>query len=145
MPYPVTYHCPRCGAVHELQREGYLADKTVTPYPLEGWEYADADAGEGFEDADGVRLVCGDDDRLVADAEVPGEFEATTTAVAGDLRPDADGGCGEPFYLAFVRHENGREVEPEAVGVDAERVELADDGPQRPRGPDGPGGPDSIW
>ena len=142
MSYPVTYHCPRCGAVHELRREGYLADKTVTPYPLEGWEYEDADAP--FEDADGVRLVCGDADRLVADAEVPGGFERTTTAVAGDRRPDADDGCGEPFYLAFVRHENGREVDPETAGVDAERVELADDGPTRPRGP---GGPDdgSIW
>jgi hypothetical protein len=89
MPYPVTYHCPRCEAVVELEREGYLADKSVTPYPLEGWTYVDAD--DDVESADGVRFVCGAD---------------------GTLRDDDDSGCGEPFYLSYVRYENGEEVAP---------------------------------
>lgn len=81
MTTPVTYYCPRCETVVELDREGYLADKSVTPFPIEGWEYAPADGDHG--DTDGVRFVCGDD------------------GTARD--PDADG-CGEPFYLSFVRH-----------------------------------------
>jgi hypothetical protein len=88
MTYPVTYYCPRCEAVVELEREGYLADKSVTPYPLEGWTYVDAD--EDVESADGVRFVCGED---------------------GTLRDD-EAGCGEPFYLSYVRYEDGEEVEP---------------------------------
>ena len=111
----VTYHCPRCGAIAELEREGYLADKTVTPYPLEGWEYATPD--EDYESADGVRFVCGED---------------------GTLR-EGEAGCGEPFYLAFVRFEDGREVEPEPP---TERVEIGTaNGPRGPRGPRGPDGP----
>jgi len=88
MSYPVTYYCPHCEAIVELEREGYLADKSVTPYPLEGWTYVDADAD--VEAADGVRFVCGED---------------------GTLRDDGTG-CGEPFYLSYVRHEEGEEVEP---------------------------------
>lgn len=38
----VSYHCPRCGAVAELECDAYLADKCVTAGPLDGWEYADA-------------------------------------------------------------------------------------------------------
>jgi len=93
MTTPVTYHCPRCETVVELDREGYLADRSVTPFPVEGWEYAPADGA--YEDADGVRFVCGDD--------------GTTR----DL--DADG-CGEPFYLSFVRQGTtaaGAAVDPE--------------------------------
>jgi len=126
MSYPVTYYCPRCGAIHELEREGYLADKTVTPYPLEGWEYVDAD--EPFEDeagVDGVRIVCGDDDLLLSGDELPEAAEAP------------DSGCGEPFYLSFVRFEDGVEVEPQPEG---DRVTIGV-GPNRPRGPDSPGGP----
>ena len=126
MAYPVTYYCPRCGAVHELEREGYLADKTVTPYPLSGWEYVDAD--EPFEEeagVDGVRIVCGDEQRLLAGEELPEGADA----------PDA--GCGEPFYLSFVRFENGEEVQPAAEG---DRVTIGV-GPRRPGGPDGPAGP----
>lgn len=89
MSYPVTYYCPRCEAVVELEREGYLADRSVTPYPLEGWTYVDAD--EDVESADGVRFVCGED---------------------GTLRDDDATGCGEPFYLSYVRFENGEEVDP---------------------------------
>ncbi|MFC6725319.1 hypothetical protein ACFQE1_13255, partial [Halobium palmae] len=59
MSYPVTYYCPTCGTVVELERGGYLADKAVTPYPFEGWTYLAPD--EAFEDeADGVRFVCGE-------------------------------------------------------------------------------------
>ena len=38
----VTYTCPRCGAVVELERGAYLADKCVTPHPVEGWSYVPA-------------------------------------------------------------------------------------------------------
>ncbi|GAA0258104.1 hypothetical protein GCM10009000_088670 [Halobacterium noricense] len=60
MSYPVTYYCPHCGTLVELEREGYLSDKAVTPYPFEGWEYVAPD--EEFEDgaADGVAFVCGE-------------------------------------------------------------------------------------
>lgn len=137
MSYPVSYHCPRCGAVHEIDREGYLDDKTVTPYPLAGWTYADPE--EPFDDADGVRMVCGDEALLVPDAELPGDLASTTTAATID--PDAGReGCGEPFYLSFVRFEDGREVEPTQADTDAETVALADEGPESPRGPDSPGG-----
>lgn len=89
MSYPVTYYCPHCEAIVELDREGYLADKSVTPYPLAGWEYVDADGD--VEAADGVRFVCGDD---------------------GTLKDDDDAaGCGEPFYLSYVRYEDGEEIE----------------------------------
>ena len=100
----VSYYCPRCGAVAELERDAYLDDKCVTPDPLEGWEYADAyeacearrasDCASGedsdpraFEDADGVVIVCGAE-------ETDGE------------------GCGEPYYLSFVKFENGEELDP---------------------------------
>ncbi|WP_435175178.1 hypothetical protein [Halorussus sp. AFM4] len=81
----VRYYCPRCGAVAALDREGYLADKCVTPTPLDGWEYAAP--YEEFEAADGVEIVCGA-------AETDGE------------------GCGEVFYLSFVKFEDGEEVDP---------------------------------
>ena len=38
MSYPVTYYCPNCETLVELERDGYLSDKAVTPYPFEGWE-----------------------------------------------------------------------------------------------------------
>jgi hypothetical protein len=88
MSYPVTYYCPHCGAYVELEREGYLADKSVTPYPLVGWEYVTPD--EDVESADGVVFTCGAD---------------------GTLR-EGETGCGERFYLSYVRFEDGREVEP---------------------------------
>jgi len=81
----VRYYCPRCGAIAALDREGYLADKCVTPEPLDGWEYAAP--YDDFEDADGVEIVCGA-------AETDGE------------------GCGEPYYLSFVKFEDGEEVDP---------------------------------
>jgi len=116
MPYPVTYYCPRCEALVELEREGYLADKAVTSYPLEGWTYAAPDGEFEDGDADGVRFVCGEDGLLV----------------------EGETGCGEPFYLSFVRFEDGEEVDPRS---EREPVEI-NPGPAWPRGPSGPGGPD---
>jgi hypothetical protein len=118
----VTYYCPHCGAVATLERDAYLADKSVTPFPLEGWTYVSpSDSYEG-DDADGVKFVCGRSD------------------VEWSHPPDTDRedepGCGEPFYLNFVRFENGEEVtgEPES-----EYVRLAEGmGPSGPRGPPGP-------
>jgi hypothetical protein len=93
----VRYTCPRCDAVVELDRDAYLADKAVTPDPLEGWEYAPA--YEPFEAADGVELVCG----------------------ASETRGE---GCGSPFYLSFVRFEDGREVDPRGPVGDAPSFEF---------------------
>lgn len=94
----VTYYCPTCGALAELDRDAYLADKSVTPYPLSGWEYASPD--EAYEEKDGVRFVCGEDDPPGLSFRPPvGEGHETV-------------GCSEPFYLSYVRFEAGREVEP---------------------------------
>jgi hypothetical protein len=94
----VTYTCPRCDAVVELERGAYLADKCVTPHRLDGWEYLPAyeaeDPGD-YDRADGVELVCGA-------AETRGE------------------GCGEPFYLSFVRFEGGREIDPATAVPDVD-------------------------
>ncbi|VTT88340.1 hypothetical protein DM2_1674 [Halorubrum sp. DM2] len=149
MSYPVTYYCPHCGTLVALEREGYLADKSVTPYPLEGWTYVAPtepfDAEEGDEgdadaiDADGVRFVCGESDGVEWDPHdgVRGDD------VGGDepyREPDAEGvGCGEPFYLSFVRFDEGREIDPEA---ETELVEIDPD--PRPSGPRGPGGPSGV-
>ncbi len=93
MSFPVRYTCPNCDAVVTLEREGYLADKSVTEEPLTGWEYVPAydflaDEGEPA-DADGVEFVCGA-------SETDGE------------------GCGATVYLSFVKYENGRELEGDA-------------------------------
>lgn len=114
----VSYYCPHCEAIVELEREGYLNDKAVTPYPFEGWLYVAPD--EEFSDADGVAFSCGED---------------------GTLR-EGEEGCGKKFYLSFVRFEKGREIDPRHP---SESVELADDTPtpsgtDSPRGPSGPGG-----
>ncbi|MDL5361389.1 hypothetical protein [Halalkalicoccus sp. NIPERK01] len=107
----VTYYCPRCGAIAELERDAYLADKSVTPYPLEGWEYVTPE--EAYEESDGVRFVCGEDGTLADESDT--------------------GGCGEPFYLSFVRFEAGEEVDP---APPSEYVEIgAGIGPRGPRGP----------
>ena len=129
MSVPVTYYCPHCGTVAELERDGYLADKSVTPYPLEGWQYADP--AEAYEGADGVRLVCGESD---ADG-----VRWTGDRVAADdvTDPRGESPCGNPFYLSFVRYEEGREVDPRA---ESEPVEInPDPRPSGPRGPSGPG------
>jgi hypothetical protein len=99
----VRYHCPRCGVVVAVERDARLADRSVTPYPLEGWTYAAPD--EPFEAEDGVRFVCGE-------------------SAGAEWHED---GCGEPFYLSFVRFDGGERVDPDG----SERVELGV-GPQSP-------------
>ena len=117
MGFPVTYYCPHCEALVELERDGYLADKAVTPFPFEGWNYVSPDEPfEDREDVDGVRFVCGE---------------------GGTLKNDGEG-CGETFYLSFVKFDEGEEVDPRKP---SERVEIADEGPQSTRGPSGPSGP----
>ncbi len=86
MTVPVRYYCPHCGAIATLERRANLADKSVTADPLDGWEYAHA--YDEFEDADGVEIVCG----------------ASET--------DGDG-CGELYFLNFIRYENGKELDPQ--------------------------------
>lgn len=109
MGVEVRYRCPRCDAIVSLERNASLADRSVTPYPLEGWVYSDPD--DDVEAADGVRFVCGDS---------PG-FEA--------------GGCGEAFYLSYVRFDRGEPVE---AAPPSEFVELAGGTrPTRPRRPPG--------
>lgn len=114
---PVRYHCPHCGTVVALPRDPYLDDRSVTPYPLEGWTYVSPTEEYEADGADGVRFVCGRDE--------------------GGTEWDGEG-CGEPFYLSFVRYEDGVAVEPPR---ESEYVELAGEGPGGPRGPRGPGGP----
>lgn len=121
MSFSVTYYCPHCEALVELEREGYLADKAVTPFPFEGWQYVTPD--EPFEDrdaVDGVVFTCGEDGLLVDDVEA---------------------GCGKRFYLSFVRFENGEEIDPRKP---SEHVELGErstpTGPSEPIGPNDPSG-----
>lgn len=115
MATEVRYYCPHCETVVSLIRDAYLADKSVTPQPLEGWTYRAPD--EDFESVDGVRFECGES----RDADWDGE------------------GCGSEFYLNFVRYEDGLEVEREP---ESETVTLADPNrPSQPRGPQGPPGP----
>ncbi|GGL53522.1 hypothetical protein [Halocalculus aciditolerans] len=126
----VRYYCPRCGTVAVLDRDAYLADKSVTPYPLEGWTYAAPDEEYEGDGVDGVRLVCGESDGC--------RWEHAETRATGSTERQADG-CGEAFYLNFVRYEAGeeRDARPES-----EYVELAEGRvPSGPRGPQGPGGP----
>lgn len=92
MTYPVTYYCPHCGTVVELERDGYLADRSVTPHPLDGWTYVSIDEEYESEAADGVRFECGID---------------------GSTHDSDAEGCGRPFYLSFVRQgttEAGRAI-----------------------------------
>jgi len=108
MTVPVRYYCPHCETVVTLDRSESLADKSVTPYPLAGWTYAAV--GGDYEAADGIRIVCGEGD---TDGE----------------------GCGEAYYLNFVRFEDGSEVQPRP---EPEYVELASErstGPRSPRDP----------
>lgn len=130
----VSYHCPYCGAVTGVEREGYLADRCVTRDPMEGWEYAPA--AEGVEDddftehADGIEMVCLGDvtpEGLTEAPDTPGESSTSGgpggSGGAEDPDPGADG-CGRTYYVSFVRFEAGREVDPD--------VPL-EDYPDRPR------------
>ena len=121
MTVAVRYHCPTCGQVFSLERAPTLADKSVTPYPLEGWLYRRP--SEAYEEADGVVLRCGEStaaDLSWPDAVVEGRFARS-------------GPCGAHIYLSFVRYEAGEEVEPVPV---YDPVEIAGAGPRW--GPPGP-------
>lgn len=123
----VRYYCPHCGTVAVLDRDPYLADKSVTPYPLEGWVYVAPDEDYEGESVEGVRFVCGESDGCA--------WEHADTRTSGDTERAADG-CGEPFYLNFVKYDAGEPVE----GVqESEYVELAEG--RTPTGPQGPSGP----
>ncbi|WP_435073042.1 hypothetical protein [Halorubrum sp. HHNYT27] len=150
MSYPVTYYCPHCGTLVELERDGYLADKAVTPYPLEGWSYVSpAEPFEERDDVDGVRFVCGESGGVrwdpldgVRGTDVSGRGADTVEGDEGGEGGESgrdDPGCGEPFYLSFVRYEDGREVDPRA---ETELVEIDPD--PRPSGPRGPRGPSGV-
>lgn len=109
MTVTVSYYCPHCEVMVELERDEYLADKSVTPYPFEGWEYAAPD--ENFEPADGIRFVCGESEAP------PLAWRAnswTATEDDGDAGGDAATvGCGQPFYLNFVKFAHGEELDPQ--------------------------------
>jgi len=119
----VSYYCPRCGAVAELDRDARLADKSVTPFPLEGWSYASASDDYEADEWDGVKLVCGEGD--------------ASWSHPPDSGADGAPGCGEPFFLNFVRFEDGEEV---SGSPESEYVRLSEGmGPDGPGGPSGPG------
>jgi hypothetical protein len=135
MSYPVSYYCPTCGTVVELDREGYLADRSVTPYPLEGWRYVAPEESFEDDDADGVRFVCGES--RAEGLRWTGDHAPESEDVDPSLVPHGADGCGEAFYLGFVRYEDGEEVDPREPSAFVEVA--ADDGPTGPRGPSGPG------
>ncbi|AUX10064.1 hypothetical protein AArcSl_2442 [Halalkaliarchaeum desulfuricum] len=142
----VTYHCPYCGAVTGIERDGYLQDKCVTREPLEGWEYADTTGN--VEDADGIEFVClgtgsteGDDghhdeegpaaDRSAVDRSAADRSAVDHSAVDDPTADrDIDGpavdrdGCGRTFYLNYVKYENGREVSHRQPEYDRPRFDF---------------------
>jgi hypothetical protein len=118
----VSYHCPYCGAVTAVDREGYLNDKCVTREPLDDWTYASTT--EDFETADGIELVC------LGNVDRPPEAEsADTTAAedtaggANDPNPDRDG-CGRTYYLSFVKYDDGEAVDHREPNIDRPRFDF---------------------
>ncbi|KTG08703.1 hypothetical protein AUR64_18745 [Haloprofundus marisrubri] len=153
MSFTVTYYCPHCETLVELERDEYLADKAVTPYPLEGWEYATPE--EAYEDADGVELVCGDSDAPSVTFKpkgwIPGEASGADDggggADSGDAASDESDedsqiGCGRAFYLSYVKYADGEELDPRRP---SEFVDIGGDGRTGPRSPSGPSGPGGFW
>lgn len=96
MTATVRYTCPHCGSVTSIERPLDLADRSVTKRSQPGWEYAAPDDPlEQREAADGIAFVCGEDGPVT------------------DLEGAPIEGCGRPFYLNFVRYEQGVELEPD--------------------------------
>jgi hypothetical protein len=116
----VSYHCPYCGAVTSVDRDGYLNDKCVSREPLDGWTYADT-TGD-FADADGIEFVClgdggtsaEDTDRAATDPEAGG---------ANEPNPEKDG-CGRTFYLSFLQYEGGEPVDHRTPDIDRPRFDF---------------------
>jgi hypothetical protein len=109
----VTYHCPYCGAVTGVERDGYLNDKCVTREPLEGWDYAATT--DDVEAADGIEFVC-----LGAD---PSDDASASDGGAND--PDPGGaGCGRTFYLSFLKYDQGKPVSHREPNVDPPRFDF---------------------
>jgi len=150
--FTVRYYCPHCETVVTLQREGYLADRSVTPYPLEGWTYAPV--GGDYDSADGVRIVCGGEEGTVAGEETHAEDgEDAPVEAAEDLPAEGtvnapedpavfDGpGCGRTYYLNFVRFEEGEAVDPAPasrtveLGIGSSTATDSTDSPDRPNWP----------
>jgi hypothetical protein len=121
----VTYHCPYCGAVTGVERDGYLADDCVTREPLDGWEYAAAtDDVETIEAADGIEFVClgtGGDAADQEGAEATGA--GPDAGGADDPNPGKDG-CGRTFYLSFLKHDEGSPVEHRTPNIDPPRFDF---------------------
>ena len=66
----------------------------------------------------------------------PSAADASTARAGSDATRD-EPGCGEPFYLNFVRFEDGEEVSRQP---ESEYVKLAEGmAPSGPQGPNGPG------
>ncbi|XVH31881.1 hypothetical protein ACNS7O_01500 [Haloferacaceae archaeon DSL9] len=141
MGFAVTYYCPHCGAFVDIEREGYLADKAVTPFPFEGWTYATPD--ESFEDAEGVRFVCGERSGAIVSWKPADWIPAADDPAGRDTEEPTAVGCGEPFYLSFVKFAGGEELDPRKP---SERVRLSEGiGPKGPSGPRDPDGPGGFW
>ena len=105
MTVSVSYTCPHCNAVTRVERRPNLADRSVTLSSQPGWEYAEPGDAD-LEDADGIAFVCGED--------------GPTT----DLDGDPVEGCGRPYYLNFVRFEQGVELEPDPATYGGPRFDF---------------------
>ena len=114
----VRYYCPRCGAVAALDREGYLADKCVTPTPLDGWEYVapyeefeDSAERSSADHSSGRRGGDTASNETASPSRSPREEADGVEIVCGAAETDGEG-CGEVYYLSFVKFEDGEEVDP---------------------------------
>lgn len=100
----VSYTCPFCDTLHVLDRPAVLADQSVTGAPQSDYTYANL-TDKDREEADGIRLVCGVDDRVGTDRTTPD-------------------GCGRQFYLNFVRYKNGRPLRDGSSLEDTPRFDF---------------------
>ncbi|MFB6192077.1 MAG: hypothetical protein ABEI11_02010 [Haloarculaceae archaeon] len=114
----VTYHCPRCEAVATLERGAYLADKCVTPEPLDGWEYLPAHEAIEVEAGSASGADSDDEEPAGPDADDPYAGADGVEIVCGAAETDGEG-CGRPYYLSFVRFEDGVEQDPRVPVADA--------------------------
>ncbi|ELY99781.1 hypothetical protein C482_09857 [Natrialba chahannaoensis JCM 10990] len=104
----VRYTCPYCDAVHSIERGPDLADRSVTKHSQPGWEYATPDDDfETREAADGIAFICGE--------EVP----------VTNLMEEPIEGCSRPFYLNFVRFEQGVELDPDPPTYGGPRFDFS--------------------